>query len=270
MPEVSRKSSEPPNKPAELGVRPLALPPLGAVSYGDMNPDTATALTGQTEQHLCSPADAERLGVPVHRDVVEPFLLLKDEARKEGFDLRIESGFRGFAEQLSIWNRKATGQRAVLDSDAVPLDITKLSERELVFAILRWSALPGASRHHWGTDIDVYDEAARPEGYVIEEVPEEVNPGGMFGPLHQWLDQRIAEGTAFGFFRPYDRDRGGVAPERWHISYAPVSDVLLRQLTPDVLRETIRGADMRLKDVVLDHLDAIYQRFALNINRRDA
>ena len=92
----------------------------------------------------------------------------------------------------------------------------------------------------------------------------------MFGPLHQWLDERIAEGTAFGFFRPYDRDRGGVAPERWHISYAPVSDLLLRQLTPGVLRETIRQADMRLKDVVLLHLDAIYERFVINTNRRDA
>jgi LAS superfamily LD-carboxypeptidase LdcB len=235
-----------------------------------MTPATATALTGRTEHHLCSPADAERLGTPVHRDVVEPFEKLREEARKEGFDVRIDSGFRSFEQQLSIWNRKATGKRAVLDSDAVPLDITKLSERELVFAILRWSALPGASRHHWGTDLDIYDEAARPEGYVMEQIPEEVNPGGMFGPLHGWLDQRIAARTAFGFFRPYDEDRTGVAPERWHISYAPVATPWLRQLTPAVLRETVRQADLMLKDVVLHDLDGIYERFVINTNRRDA
>ena len=233
-----------------------------------MTPDPAPALTGQTEQHLCSPADAERLGAPVHRDVVEPFLLLREEARKEGFDVRIESAFRGFERQLGIWNRKSAGQQAVLDSDAVPLDITKLSPRELVYAILRWSALPGASRHHWGTDIDIFDEAARPAGYEVQEIPEEVNPGGMFGPLHEWLDRRIAAGTAFGFFRPYDRDRGGVAPERWHISYAPISDTLLRRLTTDLLRETVRAADMKLKDVVLRELDGIYERFVVNVNRR--
>lgn len=119
------------------------------------------------------------------------------------------SGFRSFEQQLLIWNRKATGQRAVLDSQARPLDIARLSDRELVFAILRWSALPGASRHHWGTDIDVYDEAARPEGYEVDLVPDEVNPGGMFGPLHAWLDDRILTGTSFGFYRPYDLDRGG-------------------------------------------------------------
>ncbi len=231
---------------------------------------SAAVLTGQTEEQLCSPAEAERLGAPVHRDVVAPFEQLRAAARAEGFDIRIESAFRGFDRQLGIWNRKAGGQQAVLDSAAVPIDITTLSERELVFAILRWSALPGASRHHWGTDIDIYDEAARPAGYEIQEIPEEVDPGGMFGPLHEWLDGRIAAGTAFGFFRPYDRDRGGVAPERWHISYAPVSDVLLRQLTPEVLRATVRQADMRLKPVVLEQLDAIYQRFVLNINTRGA
>jgi LAS superfamily LD-carboxypeptidase LdcB len=235
-----------------------------------MNPATAAVLTGQTEEQLCSPADAERLGAPVHRDVVEPFEKLRAAARREGFDVRIESAFRGFDKQLGIWNRKAGGLQAVLDSAAVPIDIKKLSERELVFAILRWSALPGASRHHWGTDIDIFDEAARPKGYEVQEIPEEVDAGGMFGPLHQWLDERIAEGTAFGFFRPYDRDRGGVAPERWHISYAPVSDGLLAQLTPAVLRETVRQADMRLKDVVLDQLDAIYQRFVVNVNTRGA
>jgi len=231
-------------------------------------PNSATAhLTGQTERHLCSPADAELLGVRVHRDVVRPFLELRDEAQRAGFELRILSGFRSFEQQLSIWNRKATGQLAVLDSNAKPLDITRLSERELVFAILRWSALPGASRHHWGTDLDVYDQAARPGGYEIELIPEEVDTGGMFAPLHEWLDRRIAAGRASGFFRPYDRDRNGVAPERWHVSHAPVATSHEPHLTTGLLRETVRGADMALKDVVLHHLDAIYDRFVMNINR---
>ncbi len=195
-------------------------------------------LTGQTDEHLCSPADAELLGARVNCDVVQPFLQLKDEAREAGFDLRILSGFRGFEEQLSIWSRKATGKRAVLDSDAVPLDIAALSDKELVFAILRWSALPGASRHHWGTDLDV--------------------------------DERIATGKALGFFRPYDRDRRGVAPERWHLSHAPVSVGYLQRLTTDILRATIQQADIELKDVVLEHLDEIYERFVININRPSA
>ena len=121
-------------------------------------------LTGKAEHHLCTSADAVSLGARVHREVVEPFRSLKREARTAGFDLQILSGYRSFEQQLSIWNRKASGKLAVLDSDAVALDVEALSKRELVFAILRWSALPGASRHHWGTDLDVYDGAVTPKG----------------------------------------------------------------------------------------------------------
>ncbi len=221
-------------------------------------------IVGQSDTHLCLASDAESLGVRMHRDIVGAFLKLHTAAHRAGFDLAVVSGFRSFDQQLSIWNRKAAGQLAVLDSHARRLDIKALSEEELVFSILRWSALPGASRHHWGTDLDIYDIAAVPDDYVIELVPAEVNAGGMFAPLHEWLDQRIADDAAFGFFRPYDIDRGGVAPERWHLSYAPVALECSRLLTRDVLRTTIEQADMMLKDVVLAHLDAIFERFVIN------
>ena len=224
-------------------------------------------LTGQSTQHLCTESEAERIGAQVHREAVEPYLRLREEALESGFELRILSGFRSFDHQLSIWNRKASGKLCVLDSDAVPLDITTFSEAELMFAILRWSALPGASRHHWGTDIDVYDAAARPDGYEIQLVPDEVDPGGMFGPLHEWLDERISAGTSFGFVRPYDQDRGGVAPERWHLSYAPVASQFLELLTVDILHEAVVSAEIQLKDVVLQNLEEIYDRFVTSMNR---
>jgi len=234
-----------------------------SASVRPIGPSVAT-LTGRVEDHLCSVGEASLLGARVHRKVVEPFSRLREEAREAGFDVRILSAFRGFEHQLDIWNEKARGQRPVLDSQARPLDIRRLSERELVFAILRWSALPGASRHHWGTDLDVYDQAARPQGYEIELVPEEVEDGGMFGPLHAWLDERIAANQAHGFFRPYGRDRGGVAPERWHLSWAPLAELWARRLTPVALRESLSGAEMELRSTVFDHLDEIVERFVDN------
>ena len=227
---------------------------------------TPANVVGQDEGHLCSAADAEWLTVSVHRDVVEPFRELRAAAASDGFDLAVLSGFRSFEKQLSIWNRKARGELAVLDNDAKPIDITTLTERELVFSILRWSALPGASRHHWGTDVDVYDAAARPAGYEIELVPSEYDAGGIFAPLSEWLDARIANRSAFGFFRPYDQDRAGVAAERWHLSYSPVAATYLWMLTPDLLRQTIESADMMLKDVVLANLGEIITWFVLNTN----
>ena len=224
-------------------------------------------LTGKAEDHLCTSADAASLGARVHQDVVEPYRDLMRDARAAGFDLQILSGYRSFEQQLSIWNRKVSGKLAVLDSDAVPLDVEALSEPELVFAILRWSALPGASRHHWGTDLDVYDAAATPEGYEIELIPEEVNAGGMFGPLHEWLDEQIVADGSFGFFRPYDEDRQGVAPERWHLSYAPVATAYVEQLTTNVLRAAVERADLYLKETVLLHLDEIHERFVTSLGR---
>lgn len=226
----------------------------------------AANLVGQSETHLCAAEDATMLGARMHRAAVEPFVTLRAAAAAEGFDLAIDSGFRSFERQMSIWNRKARGELAVLDSQARPVDTSRLDARELVFSILRWSALPGASRHHWGSDVDVYDRAARPDGYEVQLIPAEVEAGGMFAPLHEWLDRRIADGTAFGFFRPYDTDRQGVAPERWHLSFAPVAATYLRLLTVDLLRDTVALADLALKDVVLEHLDEIYRRFVVNIN----
>jgi LAS superfamily LD-carboxypeptidase LdcB len=223
-------------------------------------------VVGQSESHLCDASDAAALSVGVHREVVRPFLALRALATDAGFDVAIESGFRSFDQQLSIWNRKARGELAVLDSEARPLAIASLSDRDLAFAILRWSALPGASRHHWGTDIDVYDAAARPEGYEIALVPAEYEGGGMFAPLSAWLDERIANRTASGFFRPYDRDRSGIAPERWHLSYGPLAAEFARMLSIELLRDTVASADMLLKDVVLANLEEIVDRFVKNTN----
>jgi len=102
-------------------------------------------------------------------------------------------------------------------------------------AILRYSAIPGTSRHHWGTDLDVYDAAAVAPDYSLELSPREVAPGGVFDGLHQWLDRRMAVGESRGFYRPYALDRGGIAPERWHLSYAPLALACEHRLTASLL-----------------------------------
>ena len=53
-----------------------------------------------------------------------PFLnKLKNEAAKEGFELRIESAYRPFERQLSIWNRKASGELPLLSAEGVPMEL---------------------------------------------------------------------------------------------------------------------------------------------------
>ena len=130
--------------------------------------------------------------------------------------------------------------------------------------MLRFSALPGASRHHWGSDIDVFDAAAVPEGYRPKLDNAEVADDGVFGPLHRWLDERIAAGGSRGFFRPYDLDRGGTAPERWHLSYAPAARDFLGRLSCDLLRkgwDEAAPGELVLRDHLDDCLEELFERF---------
>jgi hypothetical protein len=131
-----------------------------------------------------------------------------------------------------------------------------------VEAILVWSAVPGASRHHWGSEVDVYDRAAMPEGYRVKLLPEEYATGGVFERLAAWLDENL---DRFGFFRPYDRDRGGVYPEPWHISYAAVSSRALSALTPGIVADALRDEEILGKDRVLARLPEIWRTYVANV-----
>jgi LAS superfamily LD-carboxypeptidase LdcB len=184
---------------------------------------------------------------------------LQSSAARSGFDLQVASGFRSFDRQLMIWNAKARGQRTVHDDHGRPVDLQRLTPLARAEAILRFSALPGASRHHWGTDLDVFDAAALPADYRLQLTPEEVADDGMMGPFHRWLDEELARGG--GFFRPYAEDTGGVAVERWHLSYAPLAAACEAALTPVLLADAIRDCDLELADVVLAELPALFDRY---------
>ena len=175
---------------------------------------TAELLTGRSEAHLQLWRD-EAGECLLHAAVIEPLVALRRQAARAGICLCVASGFRSFERQLRIWNAKARGERAVLDACGHPLVWASLSARDRVRAILRWSALPGASRHHWGTDIDVWDPVAAGEGYRLRLETEEYAPGGPFADLAAWLDTWC--GADDGFTRPYMGRRCAVADEPWHL-----------------------------------------------------
>ncbi len=218
-------------------------------------------LTGRDQSALVTLADDHQLQAPV----AEAFADLQADARRAGFDLAIASAYRSFERQCVIWNAKAEGQRAVHDDAGSPLQRESHTAQQWLHAILRFSALPGTSRHHWGTDLDVYDAAAIAEDYVVQLTPQEVVPGGVFDPLHCWLDEQMASGKSHGFYRPYGADRGGVAPERWHLSYAPLARLCESGLNGYALRAawdslpTDKG--LALRDLVEADLEALLARY---------
>jgi LAS superfamily LD-carboxypeptidase LdcB len=214
-------------------------------------------LFGLSDQHLTSfPEQA----VKVHPQIISGLLSLIQRAAEVGFNMRIASGFRSFERQLLLWNNKAHGLRPVLDQLGQPIDVNFLADDEKMFAILRWSALPGASRHHWGTDIDVYDAAHMPVNYQLQLTVDETQGNGCCAAFHLWLTQELQQ-TSQDFYRPYVAGVGSISPEPWHLSYQPLARSFATQLTEDILRKKIQETDIALKDSILNNLNDIFNNY---------
>jgi LAS superfamily LD-carboxypeptidase LdcB len=217
-------------------------------------------LTGRARTHVIDLMDPP---CSLHFETVASFLAMREAAALDGILLTARSSFRDFDAQLRIWNAKWAGERPLYDRHGALLDRAQLTDAQTVEAILCWSAAPGGSRHHWGSDVDVFDAAAIPAGYKVQLVPSEYEAGGVFAPLSAWLDAHMPR---YGFFRPYRTDRGGVSPEPWHLSYAPVSMPALESLSLSMLRHVLEASAIAGKAQVLARLPEIYTRFLLAID----
>jgi LAS superfamily LD-carboxypeptidase LdcB len=166
-----------------------------------------------------------------HQRAVSAFTALSGRAATAGFDMRVASAFRSYDRQLDIVNAKWLGHRPVLNDEGLDLHRAAVSDADWLAAILRFSALPGTSRHHWGTDFDIWDRSTVTDDYAPQLLASEYQSDGVFAEMNAWLDDQISADNAEGFYKPYDVDRGGVAPEPWHISYRPVAEGYHRQLS---------------------------------------
>ncbi|WP_039948398.1 M15 family metallopeptidase [Vibrio ichthyoenteri] len=222
---------------------------------------TPEQLTGQSQSHLSEVVIGQKAFL-VHLEVANDLLRLKQAATQAGFNLNIASGFRDFERQKTIWNNKLLGYTPILDSESQAIDSSALTTNEKVMAILRWSALPGASRHHWGSEFDLFDRDLLPQGVQLQLEPWEYLQGHQ-APFYAWLQQHLAE---FGFFFPYAQDLGGVAPEPWHISHRNTAQYCLAQLSPAMLEQQLLLDPILAMDEVLSQLDKIYTQFIANIS----
>ena len=149
-----------------------------------------------------------------HRETFQAYLAMRDSALRDGINLIIVSATRNFDRQKQIWERKWTNTQGN--------DSTKIRQ------IMRYSSMPGTSRHHWGTDLDFI--SVEPEDWTHSE--------GL--RIYNWL---CLNAHKFGFFQPYTADpsRTGYAEERWHWSYAPLSKPYLEAYRQKITAEDITG-----------------------------
>jgi LAS superfamily LD-carboxypeptidase LdcB len=217
-------------------------------------------LTGRSRTHV---VELDHPRCVLHAEAVTSFLAMRDDAAAAGIDLVAASSFRDFDRQVLLWNRKWSGEQSMLDRRGQVIDPATLDDARRVDAILCWSAIPGGSRHHWGSDVDVIDAAAMPEGYAVQLVPAEYAADGVFARLGGWLDANMAR---FGFYRPYGSVGCGAGVEPWHLSYWPVSAAALESLSLPVLRAAVAASGMLGKAQVLERLPEIYTRFVLAVD----
>jgi zinc D-Ala-D-Ala carboxypeptidase len=115
----------------------------------------------------------------------------------------VQSSTRSFSDQKAIWDGKWVGPRFASEKD--PL--------KKALAILKYSSMPGTSRHHWGTDFDLN---------VLNNAYYESGEGMV---LYRWMTENAGR---YGFCQPYTSGRkGGYSEEKWHWSYRPLAAALL-------------------------------------------
>jgi LAS superfamily LD-carboxypeptidase LdcB len=217
------------------------------------------ALFGLKTAHLQENSN----GFFINSEVEAAYKALQAAAHEAGFDLKPASSYRSFERQLAIWNGKFCGVRPILDIDGKVVDIRPLDDWQICQAIMQYSALPGTSRHHWGTDIDFYDGNALPEGYELQLIESEYDHHGPCAALTHWLMTNAAQ---YGFFFPYRHYLGGIACEPWHISYFEVANRYLSQLQPQSVAVLLTDTDIEGKSAILSHIDEIFTRFVTNIS----
>ena len=178
----------------------------------------------------------------LRKECFEAFKKMWEAARAEGVYLNIISATRNFYRQKAIWERKWNKYAS-----------THPDPTERALKILEYSSMPGSSRHHWGTDIDLND---------LEN--SSFKQGGRYEKEYKWLQAHAHE---YGFCQPYspkgDERPNGYNEERWHWSYLPLARPFTEEYRQRIKSEMIRGfkGSETAKDV------KIIEHYVLGINK---
>lgn len=158
----------------------------------------------------------EKSGIYMHCEAYEAFKNMYFEAKACGISLKIISAGRNFDYQKGIWERKWKDGKYI-----------KYFGADRVKNIMKYSSMPGTSRHHWGTDIDLnsLSNSYFSKGEGMRE--------------YEWL---CSHANSFGFYQTYtskDSGRTGYEEEKWHWSYMPVAEKLLAAYNDSIQLEDI-------------------------------
>ena len=160
-------------------------------------------------------------------DVNTAYVEMYKAAKGVGINLKLISGTRTFYHQKSIWERKWTGKTKV-DGKNLFTEVSDINKRAKM--ILKYSSMPGTSRHHWGTDIDVYS---------LNDVDFQTTKGKE---VYKWLKNNALNYGFCQVYTPKDSLRPmGYEEEKWHWSYFPISEKMLKEYQKRIKYSDISG-----------------------------
>jgi D-alanyl-D-alanine carboxypeptidase len=169
------------------------------------------------EFSLISAKFTPKRDIYLRTEALDAFKKMHFDAAKCGINLQIISATRNFDHQKRIWDDKWFKFSTIED------------EHKRASNILRFSSMPGTSRHHWGTDIDIN---ALNDNYFQNGKGEEE---------YEWLCKFAHE---YGFYQPYtnpSNGRKGYEEEKWHWTYLPLSSIMLENYNAAITYEDLTG-----------------------------
>lgn len=208
---------------------------------------SAKALTGRGDLTLVGNS------FKLQKEVFDAFQEMKKAALKEGITIKIVSGYRSFNRQKSIWNRKYNKYIA-----------QGLSPDAALQKIIEYSTIPGTSRHHWGTDIDIIDASVKMPKNLLSE--SNYSENGVYFNLKKWMDKNA---ETYGFYLVYTNttSRKGFKYEPWHYTYKPLSKPMLKAFKKIDLGTFFQNLDLNGRQYLTkEFLQKYYSENVLDIN----
>ncbi len=182
----------------------------------------------------------------VEKNTYYAFLRLRKKILEESsIKIQLISGYRSYKDQEKIWQWKLKN----LPSSSI-------------HEILSFSAIPGFSRHHWGTEIDI----------GVEGIPhyEAITPEFFMTPLGKKLFSLLQKyAPLYGFCFPYLHPPSkrnphlytyGHEEEKWHLSYKKISTRFFYQMKGILSKISPKNLPQEEK------LQKVYKEYFLNIS----
>ena len=193
--------------------------------------------------------------IKLEKNTFNAFNKMLIAAKKDGVYLKIASAYRGYDHQKLIWNAKF--QKFTTEFNLKP--------SQAVYEIIRFSTIPGTSRHHWGTEIDIIDNNYPDEENVL--ISKKFEKDGIFFKVKNWLN---INSEKFGFYITYNNDpkRKGFEHEPWHYSYAPISKKMLSLFLKSDLKKVIKKEEIKGSEYFTDDfIEKYIKEYILDINK---